>query len=150
MKTMPIINKTKHPTNGDKKVQDGRTQVLANKKSSDKGILQREWEQIKYPRSQAHSMWIKMQLKDGAKNKMVMQIFWNILLKLICVFFSGANDLNQGTHIVTIVGKTPTTTSSGLGRATNLNYLLIPSSNNMWRSNMNLEAMTRATKAQLP
>jgi hypothetical protein len=56
MKTMPIIDKTKHPTKGDKKVQDGRTQVLANKKSSDKGILQREWEQIKYPRSQAHSI----------------------------------------------------------------------------------------------
>jgi hypothetical protein len=75
MKTMSIIDKTKHLTNGDKKVQDGRTQVLANKNSSDKGILQREWEQIKYPRSQAHSMQIKRQLKDDAKNKMVMQYF---------------------------------------------------------------------------
>jgi hypothetical protein len=56
MKTMPIINKAKHPTKGDQKVQDGRTQVLANEKTSDEGILQREWEQIKYPRSQAHSM----------------------------------------------------------------------------------------------
>jgi hypothetical protein len=27
---LPIINKTKNPTNGGKKVQDGRTQVIAN------------------------------------------------------------------------------------------------------------------------
>jgi hypothetical protein len=29
-----IINKVKHPTMKDKKVQDGRTQVLVNKKPS--------------------------------------------------------------------------------------------------------------------
>jgi hypothetical protein len=57
MKTMPIIiNKTKHPTKGDQKIQDGRTQVLANEKTFNEGILQREWEQIRYPRSQAHSL----------------------------------------------------------------------------------------------
>jgi hypothetical protein len=27
---VPIINKTKNPTKGEKKVQDGSTQVLAN------------------------------------------------------------------------------------------------------------------------
>jgi hypothetical protein len=75
MKTMPIIDKTKHPTKGDKKVQDGRTQVLANEKSSNEGTLQREWEQIKYPRFQAHSMQIKRQLKDDAKKKWSCNIF---------------------------------------------------------------------------
>jgi hypothetical protein len=35
MKTLPFINKTKHPANGrKKKVQDGRTQVLTNEESS--------------------------------------------------------------------------------------------------------------------
>jgi hypothetical protein len=29
-----IINKTKHPTKGEKMAQDGRTHVLANEKSS--------------------------------------------------------------------------------------------------------------------
>jgi hypothetical protein len=48
----------------------------------------------------------------------------------IDLFLFSANYLNQGTHIVTIEGKTPTTTSSGLGRPTNLNYLLILSNNN--------------------
>jgi hypothetical protein len=28
---LPIINKTNNPTKGEKKVQDGSTQVLANK-----------------------------------------------------------------------------------------------------------------------
>jgi hypothetical protein len=27
---LPFINKTNNPTKGDKKVQDGRTQVMAN------------------------------------------------------------------------------------------------------------------------
>jgi hypothetical protein len=31
------INKTKHPTKGEKNVQDGRTQVLANKETSKEG-----------------------------------------------------------------------------------------------------------------
>jgi hypothetical protein len=31
---LPIVNKTKHVTKGEKKVQDGRTQVLAHEESS--------------------------------------------------------------------------------------------------------------------
>jgi len=46
---LPIINKTKHTTKGEKKLQDGRTQVLANKESSKEGEPLGEWEQIKYP-----------------------------------------------------------------------------------------------------
>jgi hypothetical protein len=46
---LPIINKTKHPTKGEKKLQDGRTQVLANKESSKEGEPLGEREQIKYP-----------------------------------------------------------------------------------------------------
>jgi hypothetical protein len=47
---LPIINKTKHPTKGRKKVQDGRTQVLTNKESSKERGPLGEWEQqIKYP-----------------------------------------------------------------------------------------------------
>jgi hypothetical protein len=46
---LPIINKTKHPTKGEKKLQDGRTQVLANKESSKEDEPLGEWEQIKYP-----------------------------------------------------------------------------------------------------
>lgn len=34
LENQPIINKTKHPTKGEKKVRDGRTQVLADKESS--------------------------------------------------------------------------------------------------------------------
>jgi hypothetical protein len=34
---MPTMNKTKHPTKGKKKVQDGRTQVLANNETSKEG-----------------------------------------------------------------------------------------------------------------
>jgi len=30
---LPIINKTKHPSKGMKKMQDGRTRILANEKS---------------------------------------------------------------------------------------------------------------------
>jgi hypothetical protein len=38
MKTCQIINKTKHlTTKGKKKVQDGRTQVLANKEGKSQG-----------------------------------------------------------------------------------------------------------------
>jgi hypothetical protein len=38
---LPIINKTKHrTTKGKKKVQDGRTQVLANKETSKEGKSQ--------------------------------------------------------------------------------------------------------------
>ncbi len=43
---LPIIKKTKHPTKGKKKVQDGKTQVLANEESSKEGELLREQEQI--------------------------------------------------------------------------------------------------------
>jgi hypothetical protein len=46
---LPIINKTKHPTKGEKKLQDGRTQVLANKEFSKEGETRGEREQIKYP-----------------------------------------------------------------------------------------------------
>jgi len=45
---LQIIIKRKHPTKGDKKAQDERTQVLANEESSKDGGLLREWEQIKY------------------------------------------------------------------------------------------------------
>jgi hypothetical protein len=45
---LPIINKTKHPTKGEKKLQDGRTQVLANKESSKECEPLGEREQIKY------------------------------------------------------------------------------------------------------
>jgi hypothetical protein len=38
---LPIINKIKQPTMKDKKVQDGRTQVLTNKEPSKKGNLVR-------------------------------------------------------------------------------------------------------------
>jgi hypothetical protein len=34
---MPIINKTKHPTKGKKKVPDGRTQVAPNNEISKEG-----------------------------------------------------------------------------------------------------------------
>jgi hypothetical protein len=34
---LPIINKTKHSTKGEKKVQDRRTQVLTNQKSFQEG-----------------------------------------------------------------------------------------------------------------
>jgi len=38
---LPIINKTKHlATKGKKKVQDGRTQLLANKETSKEGKSQ--------------------------------------------------------------------------------------------------------------
>jgi len=47
---LPIIKKTKHPTKGEKKVQDGRTQVLANEESSKEGGLLQEQEQTKYPK----------------------------------------------------------------------------------------------------
>jgi len=43
---LPIIKKTKHPTKGKKKVQDGETQVLANEESSKEGEPLREQEQI--------------------------------------------------------------------------------------------------------
>jgi hypothetical protein len=43
---LPIIKKTKHPTKGKKKVQDGKTQVLANEESSKEGEPLREQEQI--------------------------------------------------------------------------------------------------------
>jgi hypothetical protein len=45
---LPIINKTKHLTKGEKKVQDERMQVMAEEKSSKKGRLLEKWEQIKY------------------------------------------------------------------------------------------------------
>jgi len=35
-----IINKTKHPTKGEKMAQDTRTHVLANEKSSNEGRSQ--------------------------------------------------------------------------------------------------------------
>jgi hypothetical protein len=45
---LPIINKTKHTTKGEKKVQDGRTQVLANEELFKRGRTARgTWEQIK-------------------------------------------------------------------------------------------------------
>jgi hypothetical protein len=34
---LPITNKTNHQTKGEKKVQDGRTQVLTNEESSQEG-----------------------------------------------------------------------------------------------------------------
>jgi hypothetical protein len=37
-----LSKKTKHPTKGEKKVQDGRTQVLANQESSNDGELVHE------------------------------------------------------------------------------------------------------------
>jgi hypothetical protein len=40
MKTLPFINKTKNPTKWrNKKLQDGRTQVLTNEESSKKDGL---------------------------------------------------------------------------------------------------------------
>jgi hypothetical protein len=36
---LSIINKTKHPTKGEKKVQNEKTQVLANEESSKEGGL---------------------------------------------------------------------------------------------------------------
>jgi len=44
---VPTINKRKHPKKG-KKVQDGRSWVLAKKKTTNVGRLQGEHEQIKY------------------------------------------------------------------------------------------------------
>ncbi len=35
---LPITNKTNHQTKGEKKVQDGRTQVLTNEESSKEGL----------------------------------------------------------------------------------------------------------------
>jgi hypothetical protein len=35
-----IVNKTKHPTKGEKMAQDERTHVLANEKSSNEGRSQ--------------------------------------------------------------------------------------------------------------
>ncbi len=46
MKTCQSLKKTKHPTKGKKKVQDGKTQVLANEESSKEGEPLREQEQI--------------------------------------------------------------------------------------------------------
>jgi hypothetical protein len=40
--------KTKHPTKGKKKVQDGRTQILTNNETSKEGTPPREEGQIKY------------------------------------------------------------------------------------------------------
>jgi len=36
-KNLAIINKTKHPTKGEKMTPDGRTHVLANEESSNEG-----------------------------------------------------------------------------------------------------------------
>jgi len=44
---LSIINKTKNPTKGEKKVQDGKTQTLANQKYSKEGISQGGQEEIK-------------------------------------------------------------------------------------------------------
>jgi hypothetical protein len=41
-----MMKKTKHPTKRKKKVQDGKTQVLANEESSKEGEPLREQEQI--------------------------------------------------------------------------------------------------------
>jgi hypothetical protein len=42
-------NKTKHTTKGEKKVQDGRTQVLANEELFKRWwTARRTWEQIKH------------------------------------------------------------------------------------------------------
>jgi hypothetical protein len=52
---MSIINKTKQPTKGRKKVQDERTQVLTNKESFLKCGSQGEHEQIKHPNPLNHN-----------------------------------------------------------------------------------------------
>jgi len=48
---LPNINKTKHPTKGEKKVQDGRNQLQAKKRTTNKGGSQGKHEQIKYSNS---------------------------------------------------------------------------------------------------
>jgi hypothetical protein len=50
MKTCQSSIKQSIPTKGEKKVQDGSTQDLANEESSKQGGLLQEQEQIKYPK----------------------------------------------------------------------------------------------------
>jgi hypothetical protein len=81
---LPIIKKTKHPTKGKKKVQDGKTQVLANEESSKEGELLREQEQTMklLPPTQSHEKY---------------NAFFEFLLKFFCqrrrVFGLGLPDL---------------------------------------------------------